>query len=307
MLNYNEFIYAVEKDICSCLNTGESLSASVKDVIKNNSVVLKGLTIKTESENVAPTIYLEQFFEEYCHSGDYNSTLMSIAQTYRNSRVGDIPGFTADSLRPEDVYGELINTERNKELLKDVPSIPLFDGRFSVVFRYALDFMDSKGSVLVTDSIAESKGLNVEKLMELALRNKGAYSKASLQPMEDILSTLCGMEMPMLGGSGCKSPMYVLSNESNHYGAFAILRPETQKALQETFDGDIVVIPSSIHELILMSAETAQNGLADTLNEIITSVNTEVVQEQDILDNSYFVLSLTDEGYKFKEGVQTVA
>ena len=44
---------------------GEDYRVSVQDVNKNNGLVLTGLTILKKDCNIAPTIYLNQAFEQY--------------------------------------------------------------------------------------------------------------------------------------------------------------------------------------------------------------------------------------------------
>ena len=44
---------------------GSRYRVDVKEVRKNNGVVLHGLTITAKGENVAPTIYLEGFLKAY--------------------------------------------------------------------------------------------------------------------------------------------------------------------------------------------------------------------------------------------------
>nr|WP_297703219.1 DUF5688 family protein [uncultured Butyrivibrio sp.] len=141
----------VAKDITSFLEYDENRQVFVKDVRKNNGVLLKGLTIKSDSEQIAPTIYLEQFYEQYSHTGDYDEVLRTIAKAYENSKLGSIPGFSADDLSENNIYGVLVNTDSNEELLRDIPSVRVLDGRFSVVFRYSLDEFGDKASVLITD------------------------------------------------------------------------------------------------------------------------------------------------------------
>ncbi len=304
---YNDFVNSVAKDIASFLEYDENRQIFVKDVRKNNGVLLKGLTIKAEGEQIAPTIYLEEFYEQYSHTGNYDEVLKTIVRTYENSKRGNIPGFSADALSEKRIYGVLVNTESNEELLRDVPSVRVFDGRFSVIFRYSLAEFDDNASVIITDSIAEAKNLTPSRLLELALVNTGKHQEISLEPMESIICTIIGMDYDELTDMQKACPMYVLSNADNIYGSFMVLRPDVEKKLLSTFKGDIVVIPSSIHELILIDSELVSAGTINSLNEIITSVNKEVVSQEDFLDNRYFILERNDEGYAFATKLANVS
>ncbi|MBE5823724.1 MAG: hypothetical protein E7308_06600 [Butyrivibrio sp.] len=68
-----------------------------------------------------------------------------------------------------------------------------------------------------------------------------------------------------------------------------------------------MVIPSSVHELILIERELVSECTINSLNEIITSVNKEVVSQEDFLDNRYFILERKDEGYAFATELANVS
>lgn len=50
-------------------------------------------------------------------------------------------------------------------------------------------------------------------------------------------------------------PLYVLTNTRGFYGAAAILYEGLLEQCVRKFPGDVFVIPSSVHELLLVSAE----------------------------------------------------
>lgn len=52
--------------------------------------------------------------------------------------------------------------------------------------------------------------------------------------------------------------MYVLTNKDKHYGAAYMFDKEVMSRIAEEMGGDIVVLPSSIHESILLKKEKIQ-------------------------------------------------
>ena len=70
-MNYEELRNEVKENIASHLpEKYEGADISINEVIKNNDNHLYGLSIKREDSNIAPTIYLESFFEEYENEPD---------------------------------------------------------------------------------------------------------------------------------------------------------------------------------------------------------------------------------------------
>lgn len=296
MMNYQEFITKVEKEILSYFPDSEKLTVDVKAVHKNNGLTLQGITIKSCDTNLAPTIYLEQFYEELSHGGEFSEIMREIVDTYENSKRGIVPGFSLENLDNEKIFGELVNYQRNEQLLRDLRFKTAYDGRYAVIFRYQVKVGEIDGSVLITDDIAEAKGLSVDDLYKYATTNSGEQNTPKLQTMGSVLAA-------MLGDSSIDADvpnLYVLCNETQHYGSFMIMRPETQKILMDSFDSDLIVIPSSIHELLLMKYNS--NIDLKAVNKMIQEVNQTVVESEDILGDEYFILRKTDSGFIFDDG-----
>ena len=57
----------------------------LNSITKNNGVVLHGITISNLNINVAPTIYLEEFYREYCKGRDFTSIVEDILSIYENN------------------------------------------------------------------------------------------------------------------------------------------------------------------------------------------------------------------------------
>lgn len=300
MMTYQEFINRVERNIKTYLNDPIGVSIEIREVHKNNGITLQGMTIKSEGTNIAPTVYLEQFYEQYNQGHEFSEVMSDIATAYENSRKGIVPGFSIEGLEDASIYGELVRTEGNDFLLRDIPSVPIFDGRFTLVFRYDVSVAGVGGSVLVTDSIAAAKNLTTQKLHRLALENKGRQHTPVLKSMGDVLASIMGLDI----SDTSMSTMYVLGNETMLYGAAMILKEETQQILMERFSGDILVIPSSVHELILLPIDDMDTHMVSSINNMIQEVNRTTVSPDEVLDDEYFILRRTDKGYVFAESLE---
>lgn len=300
MMNFNEFLVAVEKQILSVLPESDvQMEVLIQDVRKNNNVILKGLVIKKPNENITPTVYLEQFFEMYNYSKDFDEVLRAIATAYENGCNKRIPGFDLSILTEDKVFGQLVQTVGNDNLLRDIPSTQILNGRFSVIYRYRLSIGGENASVLITDSIAEIKGLDADRLFELACTNESDYQSMVIMPIEQVIAEMTGMEFPI---GSFETNMYVLSNKSKYYGAFEILRPDVHAELMKMFESDIIVLPSSIQELLLIPIEKLDVEMVAGLNEMIQTVNATEVSPEEILGDEYFVLHRTESGYELIEG-----
>ncbi len=78
----------------------EDCTIQVQEVKKNNGRILHGLTIREQASNLAPTIYLEAFFEQYQNGRCFVNIVKEIAGVYEAHRV---PGcFAFDTGRKAD-------------------------------------------------------------------------------------------------------------------------------------------------------------------------------------------------------------
>lgn len=77
--------------------------------------------------------------------------------------------------------------------------------------------------------------------------------------------------------------LYVLTTQDGNNGAAIILKSGIIKGIADQLDKNLQLIPSSIHEWLITDADY------DGIKGIIESVNTEVVNETEILsDHPYF-------------------
>ena len=66
---------------------GEDYRVSVQEVKKNNGLVLTGLTILKKDCNIAPTIYLNQAFEQYQDGRTMESICRELIHVYEEHKV----------------------------------------------------------------------------------------------------------------------------------------------------------------------------------------------------------------------------
>ena len=118
---------------------GEGFEIMGKDVVKNNGVLLHGIEISEHGSNIAPCIYTEKLFARYQDGCEMDEILAGITEEYEKNK-GNI-GFDTDDIKEYDrikllINGRLVNTERNRERLKDRPHRDFLD----LSLTYAVEF-----------------------------------------------------------------------------------------------------------------------------------------------------------------------
>ena len=79
-MTFDEFKENIVADIKDYLpEEYADAKVQIQDVVKNNDRQLSGLTIRTEDNNIAPTIYLEDFYKQYQDGADFGDIVQHFA------------------------------------------------------------------------------------------------------------------------------------------------------------------------------------------------------------------------------------
>lgn len=300
-MNLNDLNGFDDFAICCCNYFNEKLSevkVSIVNIVKNNNSILKALQFKKDNNNIAPTIYLESYYEEYEEGRDINFIFDKIEEVYRRSIIENVPDFDFinDYRKAKDsVFCRVINTERNINLLEGVPHVECMD--LSIVFYVTLNIGKETGTVLIRNEHISNWNQKFGIIYQDALKNTKRILGSRIYSIEDVLIEMFqGKDDPealltvqlleeerIRGGS---SPMYVLSNSEKYYGAACILDNEFLDDFSKKLNSDFYILPSSIHELIVVPDNNKMN--TDMLKAMVTEVNATQVSREDYLsDNVY--------------------
>ena len=155
-------------------------------------------------------------------------------------------------------------------------------------------FLDTPGIHKAKNKLGEYMVNVAEKtLKEVAWNNMHNYFPPEFASMSNILRSLGYNEIP----EGAELiEMYVLTNKDKHYGAAYMFDTEVMSRIAEEIGGDIVVLPSSIHESILL--RKGKDTDFDTLREMVKEVNRTQLLPTEIL---------SDEVYQYSRDTQTLS
>ncbi|MCR4946395.1 MAG: DUF5688 family protein, partial [Lachnospiraceae bacterium] len=296
MMDFEEFKASVAEQIKDYLpEKYADAEVSIQDVTKNNDQQLSGLMIKMEDSNIAPNIYLENFFEQYADGRDMADILQNIADVRVANEMEqgfDVSRITDFDQVKDHIVCKLVNAEMNEEYLADKPHTIVED--LAVV--YAVDLGGSESghmSAPITERLMEQYGITTEQLHDIAMENL-AESKIEFKTMRDVLVDMMfpdGIKEDdprafMLPPVEENPSMFVLSNADKLNGAAAILDSKTMEDISEKLGGDFVVLPSSIHEVIVLPVNEDMDR--QTLEAMVQDVNAgQVAPEERLSDHVY--------------------
>ena len=124
-MRFEEFTDAVVSKIREYLPVSfATASVDLQTIIKNNDVKLTGLVISSGDSNVCPTIYLEQFFQNYENGEDMGKVLANIADIRLRNEVAntfDTEQITSFDHVRDHIVPRLVGVKWNQKLLEKRP------------------------------------------------------------------------------------------------------------------------------------------------------------------------------------------
>ncbi len=294
---------------CTCVRIdmqrrlGDSFHVLVDDVAKNNDTKLKGLIIVEQGTNIHPTVYLECFYEQYKTGrtlGEIEDNVLQIYQENRREEQFDITFFTKWNVMKDRVIYKLVSYDRNRELLKEVPHRKFLD--LAIVYECFLGMNDGGGaSILIHNSHLDMWKVTADELHTTAFRNTPGLMGHSFLKMDEVLQKLMdgekeeGLLEGLRGAEEAESislPLYVLTNRYQLHGNGCILYRNLLKEIAEEWGCDICIIPSSVHETILMPMDKVESY--GEMAQIICEVNRTAVMPDEIFsDHPYLFVRET--------------
>lgn len=285
MMNYEEFKEITKEKFKGFLGDEfKGLEVVVRPVDKINCI-WDGISIVNPkfNEYVSPTLYINALYKQYQKTEDLEGTLKTAADTMiQEMKKGNELHEKLDlDKAKENIIFQLINTKKNENLLSKVPHRQFLD--LSIVYRWLVN-EDEKGisSALIHDQLAEKLGMNEEELFEVALANTKRIMTPTIRTLYEVLFGAIGMseEIPE------DNQLYVISNQKNINGAGSILYEEKLHEVAEKIGTDLYILPSSVHEVIAVSAEL---GSPEALSEMVREISgTQVSEEEQLSDHVYF-------------------
>ncbi len=264
---------------------GSDYEVDYHEVLKNNGVTFHALIIRHKNRNVAPTIYFDSFFEAYKCGGllvDIAKEIVEIYNRYMPSEDQSMDFFEDFSKVSGSLFFKLVNLKKNKKKLEGVPYRKIMDMAMVPLCRVKSDLL-GEGVITIHDNYLKQWEISEDELWENIGENAAKTAPPKISGLMDIIENATGYETECDAFSG----VCVVSNESGHLGAGAVFYPGLLKGLSEDFESDLYIIPSSIHECIVIPDPGFVMDPAN-LREIIHEVNTTTVSEEDVLsDNLY--------------------
>ncbi|MDD7740548.1 MAG: DUF5688 family protein [Fusicatenibacter sp.] len=291
-MNYKMFQNLLLREVQKI--AGDGFEVKLESIEKLNGVVRDSIVISKKSDKLAPTIYLDEFYERYRMGVSIRHLADLIVTQYQ--RVGvknadrETDFFTDYQKAKSSIYCQLIHTRRNQKLLQSVPHQDFLD--LSEVYYYRVrEESLPEATILIKEAHREWWGISREELTmtawENTLRDLPPKLRSLMSVMWDQIKTEHHADEAFF--NHLDSMLYILSNEKGCFGAICIRYPNLLGKIADKFESDLFILPSSIHECMILPA----NGDYDEeiLSDMVQEVNRESVDPQEVLSDRVYYYS----------------
>ena len=282
---FEDIFYMALKDAFEQQGTSVTRSS-----IEKNNETLSCLILRRDFSGIGITIYPKDFHEMWENGLLMEELLLRIKENVMNK---EIPNFDIHDLDREGAEMHLVSCvvgyEKNKSWLANTPHERIQD-----IALYARWEISDEASFKITNEVLGNLKMTKEEVLSVAKENRKAT--AFFRPMEDIIFHLVDpveMQERFTGSfdremvHNTAHHLYVLGSSKPVNGAAVGMDPDVLRAVHRCLDDDFYLLPSSIHETLVIPKSTWDHGV-DALKRMVCDVNgTDVPLQDQLTDNVY--------------------
>ena len=318
MKSYSEFMEYIKENVTDYLpERFEEAEISIQQVVKNNDVVLDGLSIRNPDSNISPNIYLNPLYEQYQKGRNLDELVSGIADTYIENmepienrtfqvQIEDIKNY---EVVKGEIFPRLVNLEKNTTRLQNVPYMQREDLAITYHVKVSGN-RDSIGSLMITNELMEVYGVTKEKLHTQAMENMERLSPPVFLPLGEMIVDVMTEDFGRNEGVSQEEAkeyvkdmiptggpnVYCLTNQYKMNGAVGIMSESIQQMVADRVGGDYYVLPSSIHEIIIVPKD--QYDSIRELTDMVKQVNQTCVNSDEVLSDNVYEYQIREKTLK---------
>ena len=271
-MNYTEFMNAMLCEIRGQVDA--QVRTELYTVTKNNGTRRTGILFKQEDSNLAPTIYLEEFYQKYLKGQqvpDLADSICSIYQEIRVKKTCDCQNLFDFNHVKEHIVYKLIRRDANEELLKQIPYESFLD--LAVVYYIQIDNTRfGSAAIQIRNEHLRYWRVEKEEIRRLAEKNTPRIYPVQIRQIVRF--------------------MYVATNEQCSLGAAVMRYPDFPEKVRGMIRGDFYILPSSIHEVILVPESFGLEP--ERMQEMVKEINQTGVAPEEVLSDSVYYFDVEE-------------
>lgn len=257
--------------------------------IKNNNTKRLGIIIRRKDGIIAPTIYMENFYDDYLQKKMTLAEICSQINLIYNKFETQLQRYQSFSIEfsscQSKITYRLISQEHNEDFLENIPYLSFLNLAitFHIVFECSTNGVES---LCITKQLQQKWQITTEALFQLAKDNTPRHFPITIDTMEHAICEYLGISSERQEDETDIPSIYIFSNEYGINGATVMIYPDVIHRFAEEQNRNLYIIPSSIHE-ILVIPEYEKKSLS-SLSKIVKQTNDSHVSADEVLSNQAY-------------------
>lgn len=299
-----EFYQTIEQFITGMLP--EQFSDYTPELVAgiNQAGEYTGLVLRSEMDSqITPIINLDELYEKYGQHEELDM-LMEVANDvtrfYENEDRIQVENMRKEAMQVQDDYeyakGKLFLSMASmprKESKIFSPHKQVGDLQVHVRIMIGQVWLQNEAvnaSIVVNENLLKKWDKSFDEVYEDATRNMQNILPTIIEPIEEVFGKMLqDMDFAFMD----ESPLLIVRNQSMNHGAANLFLPGVMDEVAERVGGSYMILPSSVHEVLILPPVMMERGLdADMIAEIeamIHEINEAVVSPEDRLsDHAYY-------------------
>lgn len=300
-MTYEKFMKQVKEQILSYLpEEYANANIGLQEISKNSKQKSYALYIERPEDRIVPNIHIENLYQMHRNGWGMDKILDAIVHMLLEIIKENIHGqsFHArgyDSVK-NNLYVTVLNKVNNQEYLKGIVHKDIPGTDITAVMHVLCEKDQENGiaSFMLKESMLKMWGISEDGLYEQAIKNTERLFPAKMETLGTML----------FGGETMQSKElqsheeYVITNDVKVHGATAMLYPNLLQEIGEATKSNFFILPSSIHELILIKDIGEMS--AEEFQRTVIEVNRTKVRPDEVLSDEVY-------SYDYRERKLTMA
>jgi len=258
---------------------------NVKDVGKANGMSYRGIEIADQQSGMGVTINMDQHYKMYL-DGKSLDEIADMVQHQALNAFENKPDVDVNRVKDyeslcNNVMMEAVSREKNAEYLQNVPHFDMAD--LSIIFRVNVSGNREHGFGVVTvdNKLLDSMGVSQDQFQKDILDRALNGEPPILRSLTEVMGGVFGIDASEPDGG-----LFLATNSEALYGASVIAIPGFLDQAAEKLGGNFYILPSSIHEVLLLRNDQEMN--VRELEDMVQNVNEQIVSPEEQLSDRVY-------------------
>ncbi len=262
-------------------------TVDLREVVKN-SIHMTGMSVRdNENQRISPCVYIDGILQDYDNAIDAADKVISIISNCHHPDI-DIENLLSRETLLSNVMIAVQRKSEQELIKRDSP----FKDIEEYIYISGDDNNGSSWSIKLTPSHLKLATISEDELWHAAESNTFKEAEIYIEDIQSVLANMCGIhheEMPDMPDT--PAPMYVVTNRARHHGAVQVFNSELQRWAKNCGYNSLIVLPSSLHEAIVIPNNNDDLNLKE-LDNMIQEINATQVEPVDQLGDHAYVMNV---------------